>query len=249
MPSPIWGMFAPARRPSVADKSPWSSLPGRCPRAQLTQVHRDPHGDRLGLAAADDTRDRCTGPAGGSAGAGGRRRRDAARAQRRGLLRGPGRHHDGARRHLHLGAQRQQPDRDDARTGCWRSTRTPARSAPRSCPNPNGTVRVVLPAGDGETVYVGGSFTSIGGVARDSLARVRISDGAVVNDVQRREHHRHGARPAAERRPALARRSVHARRRPGPGRHHDREPDDRRLPRPTWPSRSRASTTAASRSR
>ena len=47
-------------------------------------------------------------------------------------------------------------------------------------PNPNGTVRVVLPAGDGETVYVGGSFTSIGGVARDSLARVRISDGAVV---------------------------------------------------------------------
>ena len=48
-------------------------------------------------------------------------------------------------------------------------------------PNPNGTVRVVLPAGDGETVYVGGSFTSIGGVARDSLARVRVSDGAVVN--------------------------------------------------------------------
>ena len=51
-------------------------------------------------------------------------------------------------------------------------------------------MRVVLPAGDGETVYVGGSFTSIGGVARDSLARVRVSDGAVVTDVQRREHHR-----------------------------------------------------------
>lgn len=49
-------------------------------------------------------------------------------------------------------------------------------------PNPNGTVRVVLPAGDGQTVYVAGSFTSIGGVARDSLARVRISDGSVVNE-------------------------------------------------------------------
>ena len=97
-------------------------------------------------------------------------------------------------------------------------------------PNPNGTVRVVIPAGDGETVYVGGSFTSIGGVARDSLARVRISDGAVVTDVQRREHHRHGARPAAERRPALARRGLHPRRRPGPGRHHDGEPDDGRHP-------------------
>ncbi len=47
-------------------------------------------------------------------------------------------------------------------------------------PNPNGTVRVVLPSGDGETVYVGGSFSSIGGVPRDGLARVRVSDGAVV---------------------------------------------------------------------
>ena len=47
-------------------------------------------------------------------------------------------------------------------------------------PNPNGEVLVVLPAGDGETVYVGGSFTSIGGVARDSLARIRVSDGAVL---------------------------------------------------------------------
>lgn len=47
-------------------------------------------------------------------------------------------------------------------------------------PNPNGTIRVVIPAGDGETVYVGGQFSSIGGVARDSLARIRISDGSVV---------------------------------------------------------------------
>ena len=47
-------------------------------------------------------------------------------------------------------------------------------------PQPNGSVNVVLPTGDGETVYVGGSFTSIGGVARKNLARVRVSDGAVV---------------------------------------------------------------------
>ncbi len=47
-------------------------------------------------------------------------------------------------------------------------------------PNPNGAVNVVLPTGDGETVYVGGSFTTIGGVARKSLVKVRISDGAVV---------------------------------------------------------------------
>ncbi len=47
-------------------------------------------------------------------------------------------------------------------------------------PNVNGTVRVVIPAGDGSTVYVGGSFTSINGQNTDSLARVRLSDGAVV---------------------------------------------------------------------
>lgn len=46
-------------------------------------------------------------------------------------------------------------------------------------PNPNGTVRKVLDAGDG-TVWVGGSFTSIGGVSRSRLARIRVSDGSVV---------------------------------------------------------------------
>ncbi len=47
-------------------------------------------------------------------------------------------------------------------------------------PSPNGAVNVVLPTGDGETVYVGGSFTSIGGQARTNLAKVRVSDGAVI---------------------------------------------------------------------
>lgn len=47
-------------------------------------------------------------------------------------------------------------------------------------PNPNGTVNVVLPTGDGQTVFVGGSFSSIGGVAVSNLAKVRVSDGSVV---------------------------------------------------------------------
>jgi len=48
-------------------------------------------------------------------------------------------------------------------------------------PNPNGVVRKVMAAPDGTSVYVAGSFTSIGGVARTNLARVRISDGAVLS--------------------------------------------------------------------
>ncbi|WP_185995116.1 PKD domain-containing protein [Nocardioides campestrisoli] len=47
-------------------------------------------------------------------------------------------------------------------------------------PQPNGVVRVVLPAADGKSVYVGGKFTSIGGENRKNLAQVRISDGAVL---------------------------------------------------------------------
>ncbi|WP_235737783.1 PKD domain-containing protein [Nocardioides alcanivorans] len=48
-------------------------------------------------------------------------------------------------------------------------------------PNPNGVVQKVVDAGDGETVYVAGNFTSISGVARNRIARIRISDGSVVS--------------------------------------------------------------------
>jgi hypothetical protein len=47
-------------------------------------------------------------------------------------------------------------------------------------PQPNGVVNVVRSAGDGTSVYVGGNFTSIGGVAVKNLARIRLSDGAVM---------------------------------------------------------------------
>ena len=48
-------------------------------------------------------------------------------------------------------------------------------------PNPNGDVRKVLAAPDGTSVFVAGSFTSIGGVARQRIARIRVSDGAVLS--------------------------------------------------------------------
>lgn len=59
----------------------------------------------------------------------------------------------------------------DANTGTISSSFNPA---------PNGTINVVLPAGDGETVFVGGSFTSIAGQTVKNLARIRVSDGSVV---------------------------------------------------------------------
>ena len=47
-------------------------------------------------------------------------------------------------------------------------------------PNANGEVNVVLPASDGTSVYVGGTFTTLNGVAAKYLARVRLSDGSIV---------------------------------------------------------------------
>lgn len=51
---------------------------------------------------------------------------------------------------------------------------------PNFAPDTNGTVNVVLPAPDGESVYVGGSFTQIAGQPVKNLARVRVSDGSLV---------------------------------------------------------------------
>lgn len=47
-------------------------------------------------------------------------------------------------------------------------------------PNPTGEVTAVIPAADGTSVYVGGSFNAIAGAATPSLARIRVSDGAPV---------------------------------------------------------------------
>lgn len=47
-------------------------------------------------------------------------------------------------------------------------------------PNANGMMWTVTDAGDGETVYVGGQFTEIGGTTRNRVARIRVSDGSVV---------------------------------------------------------------------
>ena len=59
----------------------------------------------------------------------------------------------------------------DAATGKLSTTFTPET---------DGSVNVVLPAGDGESVYVGGSFTTIAGQPAKNLARIRVSDGSVV---------------------------------------------------------------------
>lgn len=47
-------------------------------------------------------------------------------------------------------------------------------------PEPDGEVAVLLPAEDGESLYVGGEFSHVGGSDRDSVALLRIADGSVV---------------------------------------------------------------------
>ena len=47
-------------------------------------------------------------------------------------------------------------------------------------PNPNGDVEVVLPAPDGKSVYVGGSYSTIAGAAVKNLAQINVADGSRV---------------------------------------------------------------------
>ena len=47
-------------------------------------------------------------------------------------------------------------------------------------PNASGNVNVVIPSADPNSVYVAGSFTTIGGVTRSRVARINVADGSVV---------------------------------------------------------------------
>jgi PKD repeat protein len=44
----------------------------------------------------------------------------------------------------------------------------------------NGNVTTVLPAADGTSVYIAGNFTSVNGVSRSRVARINLSNGALV---------------------------------------------------------------------
>jgi PKD repeat protein len=47
-------------------------------------------------------------------------------------------------------------------------------------PNPNGPIYTIAAAADGQSIYVGGSFTTIAGATVKNLARIRVSDGSLV---------------------------------------------------------------------
>jgi PKD repeat protein len=47
-------------------------------------------------------------------------------------------------------------------------------------PNPNGTINAIVPAADGTSIYVGGSFSSISGSSIKNLARINVADGSLV---------------------------------------------------------------------
>ena len=59
----------------------------------------------------------------------------------------------------------------DATTGAISTTFAPSMSS---------EVTAIIPAGDGTSVYVGGKFTSAGGVAASKVTRLLVSSGAVV---------------------------------------------------------------------
>ena len=64
----------------------------------------------------------------------------------------------------------------DATTGAISTTFAPSMSS---------EVTAIIPAGDGTSVYVGGKFTSAGGVAASKVTRLLVSSGAVVASVSR----------------------------------------------------------------
>ena len=76
-------------------------------------------------------------------------------------------------------------------------------------PNPNGTVNVVLPTGDGETVYVGGSFTTIGGSDPQEPGQGSRVGRRRGHRVQRGERRRSGQGSPAVERSAVGRRWLH----------------------------------------
>ena len=47
-------------------------------------------------------------------------------------------------------------------------------------PSLDGLVNVVLPTGDGQTIWVGGDFRNVSGVPARSLVKLRVADGSVV---------------------------------------------------------------------
>ncbi len=72
-------------------------------------------------------------------------------------------------------------------------------------PTVNGNVETLLPSDDGQSVYVGGSFTTVNGTSRTRLARINLADGS-LDATFRPQHQRFGLRHEDVRRPDLPRR-------------------------------------------
>ena len=85
-----------------------------------------------------------------------------------------------------LGGTFTQARNDDSNTQLKRSgllafDKTTGRISTTFVPQPNGPVEVLLPAADGQSVYVGGKFTEIAGQSRRNLVRLNLADGSLVD--------------------------------------------------------------------